>query len=372
MLYRGVVLATLAGATIAQSSEDLVTVLNSTEGTSSLAEIFANFPQALEAIAGKTNLTLLAPNNTAIQLLEDGPRAQDFEAGGDNYLLNTLLYHFINGGYDNITDYVVVPTLLTSSNYTSVTGGQYLGLYYDDDEDVIGAYGGLDLHPEGPNKPIAFSQGWIYIINDVLEIPPKFSTTVTSGDFNGTSFVEALNKTGLTDQIDALSDATYFVPVNDGFSLVEDALSQLSNEELAEALKYHVVQGKVWHFDDFQNGTQLKTLQGQNLTVSSTPAGDWFINDAGIVYTDLAVFSGSVFFIDNVLNPSSTWTPPVNGSEDGLPAFPTGTTDAGSSTTASSSASAATATFTGGAATMNTGSISAAVLVGGVVLALTF
>lgn len=369
MMYKVLALATLTGAVLAQSPADLVTVLNNTEGTSTFAEALSAFPQILEAIAGKANLTLLAPNDTAIQLLEDSQRTQAFEAGGDDYLVNTILYHFIDGGYDNITDYYVVHTLLTSSNYTAVTGGQYLGLHYGDDEGVIGAYGGLDLHPEGPNKPIPFDQGWIYIINDVLEIPPSFSTTVTSEDFNGTSFVEALNKTGLMERIDRLSDATYLVPVNDGFSAIECSLSQLSNEELAEVLKYHVVQGKVWHFDDFENRTQLTTLQGQNLTVSETPAGDWFINNAEISYTNLAAFSGSVFFIDNVLNPRAAWNPPVNGSEDGVAAF-AACTGGVSSNTATPTAGLATATYTGEAAPMKTGAMGAAVLFGGAALAL--
>ena len=362
-------LALLAGAASAQNLGDLITVLNSTEGTASFAEALSAYPQIQEAIAGKTNLTVLAPNDTAIELLETGTWAEAFEAGGDDYLINTILYHIIDGGYDNITDYYVVHTLLTSSNYTSVTGGQYLGLYYDDDEDVIGAYGGEDLHPESPNKPIQFSKGWIYIINDVLEIPPKFSTAVTSQDFNGTSFVHALNTTSLTNQFDELSDATYFIPIDDGFNAVECSLSQLSSEQLTEVLKYHVVQGKVWHFDDFENGTQLTTLQGQNLTISSTPAGDWFINNAGISYTDLASFSGSVFFIDNVLNPNAAWSPPVNGSEEGVPAFPTCTEDDGSSTASSTSADLATATYTGAAVPMNSGAFSIAALVGGAALA---
>lgn len=388
MMYKALSLAALAGMAFAQSSLDLMTVLNSTEGLSSIAYLLQELPEALDAIAGRTNLTILAPNDTAIASIQDGPRAEVFAAGGADYLLNTLLYHVIDGGFNNITDYVIVHTFLTSSNYTNVTGGQYLGLYYDDDEDVIGAYAGLDYHPEGPNKPIPFSQGWIYVINDVLEIPPSFSKTVTSLDFNGTSFVEALNQTGLLEEADELKDATYFVPVNDAFSSVECSLSELSSENLTEVLKYHIVQGKVWHYDDIVNGTQLTTLSGQNVTLSLTEEGELFINNAGIVYTDLAVFSGVVFFIDNVLNPDADWSPPVNGTEDGVPAFSTCETGNSTSTAATASATeshtsdhataiatssasiaAASSTFSGMAMPMQTGAIGAAALFGGAALA---
>lgn len=362
-MYKELAVTVLAGVAWAQSSMDLITVLNGTEGTAVLAGVLAELPQALETIAGKTNLTLLAPNDTAILSLQNSSRAEAFELGGEDYLLNTVLYHFIDGGYDNISDYAVVHTLLTSSTYTSVSGGQYVGLFYDDDENVIGAYGGLDLHPEGQNHAIAFSQGWIYIVDDILEIPPSFSKTITSRDFNGTSFVEALNKTGLTEQFDTLSDATYLVPVNTAFAAVECTLSQLSNEELAEVLKYHVVQGQVWHFDDFQNGTQLTTLHGQNVTVYSTAADDWFFNNAGLSYTDLSSFSGSIFFIDNVLNPHASWTHAANGTEDGVLAF-TACDGDGDSSSNSSTAGVATATYTGAAVPMKAAGLHTAALLG--------
>ncbi|EXJ71661.1 uncharacterized protein A1O5_05469 [Cladophialophora psammophila CBS 110553] len=320
MVTRGFILAALAGAALALTSADLVTVLNPTNGTSTISQVVSEVPGFLEAISGKTNLTFLAPNDTAIA---------------------------------ELLNYYIAPTLLTSSNYTNVTGGQDVGIYYDDDENVVGFYGGLDYNPEGPATPIPFGKGWIYIINGVLQIPPSVSETVASGDFNGSSFVAALNKTGLTEQIDRLHDATYLIPDNDGFTAVEEALSELSTEQLAEVLKYHVVAGRVWHFDDFENGTQLTTLQGQSLTVSVTPAGDYFINNAGINYVDLAVSEGVVIFVDNVLNPHASWTLPVNGTEDGVPAWPVSNT---ASSTASASSTLATATYTGlAAAPLKTG-----------------
>ncbi|KAL6245507.1 hypothetical protein RBB50_007506 [Rhinocladiella similis] len=368
MIARGLALATLATVALAQSSADLITVLNSTEGTSSMAEALAASPLVLEAIKGRTNITVLAPNNTAIELLDGTPQGETIEAGGADFLNNVLLYHIINGGYNNITDYYVAHTFLTSSNYTSVTGGQNLAIWYDDDEDVMGVYGPWYTEITGANKPIPFSQGWIYIVDGVLEIPPVMSTVATSHKFNGTSFVEALNKTGLTSQMDNLSDATYFIPVDDGFDDVACSLSQLSNEELVEVLKYHVIQGKAWLFDDLQNGTQLTTLQGQSLTATETPAGDWFINNAGVVWVNLPSFAGTVFFIDNVLNPHASWSPPVNGSDDGVAAFATCTNGTGSSTP-SSSAGVSTATYTGAATPMRTSELGSAFLLAGAALA---
>ncbi|EXJ60501.1 hypothetical protein A1O7_04654, partial [Cladophialophora yegresii CBS 114405] len=71
-------------------------------------------------------------------------------------------------------------------------------------------------------------------------------------DFIGSSFVAALDQPGLTEQIDLLHEATCAIPINDGFAVVEDALSALGTDLIADLLKYHVVagQGDVWHFDD--------------------------------------------------------------------------------------------------------------------------
>ncbi|KIW09797.1 hypothetical protein PV08_11898 [Exophiala spinifera] len=377
MTITGLLLAALAGTAIAQSS-DLVTVLNSTNGTATFSEVLAEIPGFLEAIAGKTNITVLAPNDTAIAELLASPAGQALEDGGADYALNLVLYHVIDGGYENITDYAVVPTLLTSSNYTNVTGGQHIGFYWDDDEDVVGFYGGNDFAPEASHTPIPFDQGWIYVLNGVLQIPPSMSETVTSGDFNGSSFVAALEKAGLKEEFDLLHDATYFVPVNDGFDAVEDALSKLSTEELAEVLKYHVVAGKVWDFELLEKVSQVTTLQGKNLTVTQTPDEEWFINQAGIHYTDLAVAGGVVLFIDNVLNPlAADFAAPRNGTDgEGLPAFTvtnatstSGTNDSTSST-ASASPSIASATSTGLAAMPL--SVGISTLIGGIAVALLF
>jgi len=361
MFFKGLALTALAGA--AWAAPDLLTLLNSTEGVSNITAILSNFPDFVQAISGLTNITFLAPSDKGIAALENSTRWQTLENAGDDYVLNLLYYHVLNGSYDNITDYGMIPTLLTSSGYANVTGGQVVGAYYDDDDDVVGFYSGLDIDPEGPNKPIPFSGGVVYVIDGVLNLPVSISETVI-GEFNGTSFIDALNKTGLTEEVEPLHDVTYFVPVNDGFTAVEEALADLSFEELTEVLKYHVVPGTIGYYDTLENGTALTTLEGQNLTVFITDAGDMFINGAGIVYVDLIIANGVAHLIDNVINPNATVTAPVNGTEDGTPEFAVAT-----STGSAAATTVATTTYSGLAAPMKTGAVGAAALFGGAALA---
>jgi uncharacterized surface protein with fasciclin (FAS1) repeats len=375
MSIQSLILAALAGvahANIEAQAPSLPALLSSIKELSNFTQVLDYVPEFLEKVSALKNITFLAPNNTAFAALENTTRGEFLENASKDYLLNLLYYHVLNGTYDNITDYSIVPTLLTSSAYTNVSGGQVVGAYYDDDEDVIGFYSGFDMHPEGARKPIPFNGGVLYVINDILNLPAPMSETVI-GDFNGTSFVAGLNSTGLTKEVDSIPDSTYFIPINDGVEAVQEALSSLSPEQLSDVLKYHVVPGTIGYYDTLKNGTVLTTLQGKNLTVFITDAGDMFIDNTGIVYVDLIVANGVVHLIDNVLNPNATIVAPINGTEDGVPEFqnttPTTSTAVDQGTEATSSVS--TVSSTGMAAPLMTGALSVALL-GGVAAALNF
>ncbi|EHY60395.1 hypothetical protein ABEF92_005509 [Exophiala dermatitidis] len=196
--------------------------------------------------------------------------------------------------------------------------------YYDDDDNVTTFVSGDFNISHGPVTPLAFDKGWIYIIDNVLSIPHIFSEAVVAEDedFNGTSFVAALDSTGLTEEFNSFHDATYFVPEDDGWALVGDTLSQLSKDNLTQLLKYHACD-RILLFDDWKNGTQVTTLSGQTVTFIQTSDEEWFINNAGVSSANLITAGGLVVFIDNVLNPYSSYAPPQNGTDgEGVPAWP--------------------------------------------------
>jgi uncharacterized surface protein with fasciclin (FAS1) repeats len=367
MLFtNGFVLAALAGvacASLETRAQSLSSLLKSKPELSNLTEVLNEFPEFLSTVSKLHNITFLAPNNTAFAKLENSTQGETLENAEKDYLLNLLYYHVLHGTYDNLTDYYIVPTLLTSKTYTNVSGGQVVGAYYDDEEDLVGFYSGLDTSPEGARNPIPFAGGVMYIVDGILELPPRMSETVVGEDFNGTSWVEALNKTGLSKEVDVIPNSTYFIPVNDGFAAVQDSLSSLSNDELSEVLKYHIIPGTIGYYDTLKNGTTLTTLNGQNLTVFITDAGDMFINGAGIVYVDLIVANGVVHLLDNVLNPNATIVLPVNGTEDGVPGFQTSKNASATAPSASQSTGvAASASVMAGAATSLQNGAFAAVL----------
>lgn len=119
-------LALFFAATVhAQANMTLQEVLNSTEELSGLAALLESAPpRILELFNSSTDITILAPSNSAIELLEE-------QIGDDEDLLEaTLAYHVLDGNIDEeelIRDHPgakIYPTLLTDEEYVNVTGGQ--------------------------------------------------------------------------------------------------------------------------------------------------------------------------------------------------------------------------------------------------------
>lgn len=144
------VMADLVWAQSNSQGSELFTLINGTQKLSDFAPVLLLFPQVLDNVAGLSNITILAPSNDAFEALEADPRGEALENAGQEDYISLIYYHILSGSYDNITDYEIAPTLLTNTNYTNATGGQVVGAFFDDDEEVIGFYSGLDIHPEGP------------------------------------------------------------------------------------------------------------------------------------------------------------------------------------------------------------------------------
>lgn len=371
MLCKAFVLSAVVAAASAQGDgtlPDLITLINQTHGFSYLNTYINTYPGVKDSVAGLTNITVLAPSDNAIYEFFEDPRFESLEAGGEAYFQTLISYHILEGVHDNITDWLQYKTHLTSPEYTNVTGGQVVFGYYDHHGFQLGFYSGADIYANAPPVPIPFDGGIVYPISNILNIPASLTKEV-SGDYNGTSFIEALNRTGLREEVELLKDATFFVPDNAAFESVEQSLSELTTEELAQVLQYHVVPGTIAYYNTLLNGTTLTTLQGQGLTVFVNEEEEMFINGAGVSSVDIPVANGVVVIIDNVLNPRATVQPPANDAEEGVPAFSTGGSGT-SQDSASTTTVAVAATYTGAAAPLKAGAASLVSLVAAAAIAI--
>lgn len=384
MLFKGLAVAALAGAAFAQeepapSTPDLVTLLANQTELSNLTQYLNLFPDFTAQLGGLENITLLAPNNEAFAEFLNSTAGSAL-AEGDAELITALFsYHVINGTFANLSEAQFVPTLLSPGQFANVSGGQRLGVY-DNDGDLEIVSGLLSV-ANVTGEALNFTGGVLHIIDSVLIVPANVSETAT--ELNLTAAVGALVNLTLADTVDTTEDITVFVPNNEAFAAIGSALPNLTMEELTSILTYHVVAGTVGYSNLLENGTQLETLQGTNVTITVTEDDGVFVNGARVVVPDVLVANGVVHVIDNVLNPENATATAPEGSESGSPAFegassasdvpftsgapqPTGTVDP----TADAPQATASGTGSEGAAPIQTAAIGAAALFGGAALVL--
>lgn len=183
-------------------------------------------------------------------------------------------------------------------NTLSPAQGSYLSLKADVTSSVK-----LNKNTNVTKADIDVKNGVIHVIDRVL-LPP----TVVDQALNNDSFsilVQAVIKANLVDALNDNGPFTIFAPTNAAFETLFSTLgisgiADLTEEQLAPILTYHVVSGNVL-------STQLSegavpTLNGESLSVSLSPAPE--INGtAKIVVTDVQASNGVIHVIDSVLLP---------------------------------------------------------------------
>ena len=120
------------------------------------------------------------------------------------------------------------------------------------------------------------------------------------------TLVEAVTAAGLAETLQGEGPFTVFAPTNAAFDALpagelDRLLEPANKEELANILKYHVVEGEVMS-TDLTNGQKAETLEGGTLTVTIN-GKTVKINDATVATADVPASNGVVHVIDQVLLP---------------------------------------------------------------------
>ena len=135
---------------------------------------------------------------------------------------------------------------------------------------------------------------------------PKDIVDVAIGSPDHTTLVAAVTAAGLVETLKGAGPYTVFAPTNAAFDAlpagtVEGLLKPENKAKLTKILTYHVVAGAV-KAADLKDGQKVKTLQGEELTVSIKD-GKVKINGANVTAADLTGSNGVVHVIDAVLMP---------------------------------------------------------------------
>jgi uncharacterized surface protein with fasciclin (FAS1) repeats len=121
-MYTKLIVSALASVALAQNPPTLTAALSGNSDLSSLAALIQTQPQLVAALGGASNITILAPNNAALNGVANSSLASNSAA-----VSALLSYHVLNGSYpaSAVTNTsAFIPTLLTDTAYTNVTGGQ--------------------------------------------------------------------------------------------------------------------------------------------------------------------------------------------------------------------------------------------------------
>jgi hypothetical protein len=111
--------------------------------------------------------------------------------------------------------------------------------------------------------------------------------------------------------------STVFAPNNAAFQDISSAVSNLTSEEAAAILQYHVINGTVAYSSTLANGN-VPTLDGGSVVITIIE-GEVFVNCARVITADILLANGVLHVLDSVL--STTGDCVANGtSSDDEPA----------------------------------------------------
>ena len=310
MQFRQTLLAA-AAVVAARAQEDaapanLTSVLAGNQNLTALVTLLSSQPDIASALGSAQNITLFAPSNNALNALN----SSGVSLSQEGVLQALLNYHVLVGEFssENITETPAFPaTLLNDTAYANVTGGQVVECRVSDGEVVV--ISGFKNNVSVTEADIAFDGGVIHVIDGLLTFPPNVSTVAQEAGLS--AFLGAVNATGLTEAVTTTPDLTIFAPNNAAFQDISSALANLTTEEAAAILQYHVINGTVAYSSTLSNGT-VPTLGGDNITITIID-GEVFVNRARVVTADILLANGVLHVLDSVL--SANASEPADGTE---------------------------------------------------------
>jgi uncharacterized surface protein with fasciclin (FAS1) repeats len=132
-------------------------------------------------------------------------------------------------------------------------------------------------------------------------MPTIVDIAVQAGKFN--TLVQAVQAAGLVETLSGEGPFTVFAPTDEAFAQIPQETLQAvlaDKEKLTAILTYHVVPGRLMAADVVRS-TQLQTVQGQSITVSTE--GGVRVDDANVIQTDIEADNGVIHVIDQVIMP---------------------------------------------------------------------
>lgn len=224
----------------------------------------------------------------------------DLDALSEDELRNILLYHVIGG--DVIYRTENIPSGETSLNTLNTEGPSEANQVL-----VNSSTNGVTVN--GANVVVAdvlAVNGVIHAIDQILLPPTITSLAVADGRF--TTLVAALQRVELDAVFSAPGDFTVFAPTDDAFAEAGIDLDAVTDEELTDLLRYHVLGGAVTAGDIADGDSFAATLSESgpddsplSLLINQTDGTVVINDDATVVVPNVFASNGVIHAIDKVL-----------------------------------------------------------------------
>lgn len=290
------------------SCEDDEDIIDDEEAVLSIYEEIAESPSftILKAAIDKANLTdrltadgdltLFAPSDNAF--ISAG--ITDLDDYTADELAAILQYHVIEDG-------LLIDELADSEEQQTLNGM----LYVTANEDFIYLNGNTSFVPYNVN--VEATNGIIHAIDRVLQVPQSPVTEIISADDDLAILQEAVAQAGIGDVLGQEGPYTIFAPTDGAFERLFDtlgvsSLSEISQDQLAGILQYHVVQDRTFG-PEIEVGSQ-STLLGEPFTITFDN-NDILLVDESDATENATVIAGNrlgtngiVHIVDEVLLPA--------------------------------------------------------------------
>ncbi|TQS36658.1 hypothetical protein Golomagni_02884 [Golovinomyces magnicellulatus] len=303
---------------------DLNTLLSHEKKLSSFYSLVQKYPQVLLQLPSYAGVTILAPSNDAFEKIPFSEYNEAFKNGDQDVITNLLEYHILQGTRDAAHlkpgAPVFLPTLLASSKWTNVTGGQKIQNIKQAGNAVV-FVSGQGRRSTLTKADLEFTGGKVQVIDSILIPPSNLTKTATS--FSLDSFLGALYSSGRIPDLVNTRNLTILAPNNQAFEVLGPAITNLTVEKLGSVIDYHVLPDVIYS-TGLTNQTKLLTKHGQEITVLHS-GNNIYVNSAQLVSTDILLANGVLHVIDNVLNPQEIDAQPNPEIASQVPAFASAT-----------------------------------------------
>jgi len=281
---------------------DLGSLLAGQKNLTTFYGLIQKYPNILLQLPSYQGVTILAPNNEAFSKIPYSSLNQAFKNNNEDVITNVLEYHILQG--TKLAAQLVpgspvfIPTLLQSTEYTNVTGGQVVE-NVKQSGDVVVFVSGQGSRSTLTQADLKFTGGVVQVIDSLLIPPSNLSDTTFA--FNLTSFEGALYASNVMGAVANQPNVTIFAPANEAFQNLGPAITSMTSDELAQVMDYTIIP-QIVYSPSLTNGTKFLAQDGTNITVLHS-GNNVYINSAQLLTSDILIANGVVHIIDNVLNP---------------------------------------------------------------------